>query len=145
MSEFRSALQDKILELEGLRAEYDEKVANLDSKLEVLRELLVEESPRTAPPKVDAVPAPKKRGRPPKKTVELTVNAGGDEALLNEARAMEGTDPELAARLSSRPFNPTARPPVSRGPGIHVGPGRGTVDRAGISSHVQISVEDETT
>lgn len=143
MNEFRIALQEKISDLECRRTELEETFANLDSKLEVLRELLSDEkfSPVNKAPAAE----PKKRGRPPKKIVELTVNAGGDEALLNEARAMEGTDPELAARLSTRPFNPTARPPVSRGPGIRVGTGRTPGEHADNKGHVQITVEDETT
>lgn len=131
MSDFTTALQEKINDLESQKDALGEQLANVDAKIEVLRQLLEEEGGKLA--------VPKRRGRPPgtKKPVPET------DPLLLEAAQMEGTDPEVAARLRNRKFQPTARVGRSLGAGITAGAGKGKPkDEAATGADKTISIDD---
>jgi hypothetical protein len=139
MVDFTEALRDKILQLEGQLDELMERKANVEAKLEVLRDLLSEEQPRV--PGDSNPPAPRKRGRPSKKK---TIAPSVADSVAEEAAKMPGTDPEIEARLRSRPFNPSPRVSQGWGPGIRAG------NKSAVSpketnpvADTNISIEDE--
>lgn len=142
MSDFIQALGLKIAQLEDDKEVLLSKVSEIDAKISILKELQGDEAGEQ--------PSLKKRGRPrgpaKEKEVEQPKNYGSaNPDVLAEARQMEGTDPEMAARLATRKSNRSAGPVKGYGPGVRVG----TKDQVlggtgGVSpGAAHISVEDD--
>ncbi len=123
-TDFVVALKSKILSLEGDKDELEEDLANIDARLEVLRELLAEEGCHQLD---DVVAKSKKRGRKKgsknKKTSKRKADPAELDPVQEEASRMKGTDPDLAERMSKRKFVPAPREVQSYGPGVHPGVG----------------------
>ena len=141
MSDFAQALEAKISVLEAAKASLLTEASDIDVKITLLKELQADES--------DATPAPKKRGRPPKNVVKKSAKennyASNDPTILAEAQQMEGTDPELAARLAGRVGNRSAGAVKGYGPGIRAGSKEAVLKGGTIVSPgaAQISIEDD--
>lgn len=138
MSNFAQALEAKISALEEAKASLLSEVSDIDVKISILRELQAEENGEQ--------PAPKRRGRPPKVSKEKGTTAFPmDPSVVEEARGMGGTDPEVAARLAARSVKRNAGPVKGYGPGVRAG----TKDQVlGSSSSApvgaaHISIEDD--
>lgn len=137
MSSFSDALREKISLLQDEKEELEDSLSRISGKLEILQELLDEEEGQPAPV-VEEAPR-RKPGRPRKKAQS---SPAVDQSLLDEAAKMEGTDPTLADAIRRRTQIAPPRPPVSYGPGIHVGTGRPSPGKR-TSPVSTISVEDE--
>lgn len=146
MTDLATALRDRISALEDEREELEDALNRVTARIGVLEELLVEECGEEGPAK----PAPKKRGRPKgsknkpkapaKRTTKKKEPEVEDDPVLQEAMRMEGTDPEIAERLSKRKFTPVARPDRSYGPGIHPGvAGPAGADAPGVGDDEPVS------
>lgn len=142
MSNFLEALQTKIALLEDEKEEAEDTLARLSSKLDVLKELLQEETQafvKSGAPPVEASAVPKrKRGRP--KSTKANPTNAVDADVLAEASALGGTDPALAEAIRRRGFSAAPRSAPSYGPGINVD--QNVRGRAGRAS-TRITVEDE--
>lgn len=138
MSSFSDALREKISLLQDEKEELEDSLSRVSGKLEILQELLDEEEGK---PVARVEETPKRKPGRPKKKKEQPVHAA-DPSLLEEAARMEGTDPTLADAIRRRTQIASPRPPVSYGPGVHVGTGRPSPGKrpAPVSN---ISVEDE--
>ncbi len=169
MSDFTEVLQLKIQELEDEIEEYEDSISRMKAKIETLNELLEESpEPKTTKPLQPVKVSTKPRGRPKGSRNKKKVIASkgktdtSDEdgrVVLTEAEqsslgGMEGTDPEIARRLSSRKFAPKARPMDSYGPGVRPDPeedyGKRKSSGGGKKkssdtpkSHTNITIEDE--
>ena len=114
MSNFVKALETKIGNLRAMRDDHLEEALALDSKIELLEELLLEEGGELQ----DPAPAKKRPGRPKgsknkkspaKKPVEESTHAPADE-LYDEAMTQlnnsgeGGTTPEQQEKLTSQDF-----------------------------------------
>ena len=147
MSDFITALQEKIDELEEAR---EAAVQEFDTKLELLRELM--ESEGEAPTSKVKVPAKRRAGRPkgsknkkPDKNESKHAPADElyDEAMAQLSRSEEGgTTPELQEKLTKR-FNPTPRTPRKLGTGVTAGTKK-QVDatRSGHKADATVSVDE---
>ena len=117
-TDFIDALNAKIIGLEGDKDELEEKLDNIEARLEILKELLAEEGGKSPP---------KKRGRPQgsknKKTPKRQSSVDTSDPVHVEASRMEGTPADIAERLSKRKFTPAPRQVTSYGPGVHPGVG----------------------
>jgi len=118
MADFMEALVEKITNLEGQRDALTEQLANIDARLEVLRELLNEETG------TEIVASTKKVGRPKgsksKPKEDFSHPSELSEAAMGDAAGMEGTPPEVAERLSKKRVVRTAPPATNYGPGVRV-------------------------
>ena len=135
MSDFVKALNEKILELEADKEALLFEISQIDAKISLIKELAGDS------------PVAKKRGRPPKVALQAkgTTSFPMDPAVLAEASTMEGTDPELAARLAARQGRRTAEPPIGYGPGVRAGTKAAVIHgaREKSPSNAQISIEDD--
>ena len=141
MTDFASALNEKILDLQGRRDELEEELASVDARIEVLSGILAEEQGKPV-----EVSEKKKRGRPAgsksgSKATPVNTPVPADDPVLREALTMEGTDPVVAERLKKR-FNPQRRAPDSRGPGIRAGNKQDVLGET--RSDKTINVDDNT-
>ena len=142
MSEFIDVLQRKLELLEVERDDLADRISILTAKVVTIQELLDEEA---------GSPTVKKRGRPrggknkQKKGSASTAPRDNrvDLSELAEAAAMEGTDPEIAERLSSRTLAPSPRMQESYGPGVHPGEGGKRRGDQAVQSDATISIEDD--
>jgi chromosome segregation ATPase len=125
MTDFIEALEEKIRDLQMRKDELEEEIGSIDTRIDVLRELLVEEEGSS----VTSVKKSAGRPRGSKNKKSDTVSEPKQSAhlpsddILREASTLGGTDPEVAERLKNR-FRPTPRPHRPLGPGISVGGGK---------------------
>lgn len=159
MNDFTDALSLKISALEDELEECEETVFRIQAKIEMLNELLIEEEgfKGASKPPVSAHARKGKKGRPKgsknrKKRAaskSKTSSSSDGRVLLSEAELsqvedMEGTDPEVAKRLSSRKFVAHPRGDYSYGPGVHPGEGKKLADDPGARADTTITVDDES-
>lgn len=135
MTDLADALRAKINDLGAKKDALEEEMGNLDARISVLFQLLKEEDGDTTPA------APKKRGRPRK--VASTPVDPETASVLSEAATMEGTDPEVAARLSARKFEPAPRPVQRLGRGITAGAGKGKPNEKVSNADHVVSMPDD--
>lgn len=139
--DFIEALQEKINDLQMRRDELQEEISNIETRLEVLRDLLTEEDGGAKPVA--------KRGRPKGSTKSKVVEEpkvqshhAASAELLREAAAMGGTDPALAEKLRNR-YRPMPRPDSRNSSGVVVGSKKGN-PRQETQSDSTISIDDDT-
>lgn len=147
MSDFIASLREKISLLEDEYEELTDACSRLSAKLEVLRDLLQEEEGPEGPTVALNTPPVKRKGGRPKgsKAKSKAPEPTPEQAeLFAEAAQLGGTDPELAARLSSRKIAAAPRPPASYGPGVNVSQNLKERLKGGgaVKSDASISVED---
>lgn len=144
MTDFATALQEKISALETERDELEEELETVRARLEVLVDLFAEETgnkPVASGTKKTQRTSKRKPGRPkgsknkkpPKQPTEE------EQALWREAQALGGTDPEKAKAIASR-YRPVSRPQEGYG-GVKVGSVKGNPNQQ-TQSNKTISIED---
>src|SRR5574338_745548 len=122
MSSFSEALREKISLVQDEKEELEDSITRITGKLEILQELLDEEEGKSSSLADVEAPPKRKPGRPRKKVAAAMPAV--DQSLLDEAAQMGGTEPTLADAIRRRTQIAAPRPPVSYGPGVHVGTGR---------------------
>ena len=158
MSDFTEALGLKISALEDDLGECEETVFRIQAKIEMLNELLIEEegSKGASKPPIPTHVRKGKKGRPKgsknrKKKAGAKSNAADpsdgrvllSDAELSQVESMEGTDPEVAKRLSSRKFVAHPRGDYSYVPGVHPGEGKKPAGDSGPKADATVSIDDE--
>ncbi len=158
MNDFTDALSLKISALEDELEECEESVFRIQSKIEMLNELLIEEEgfKGASNPPVSAHARKGKKGRPKgsknrKKRAAPNPKASSpsdgrvllSEAELSQVEDMEGTDPEVAKRLASRKFVAHPRADQSYGPGVHPGVGKKPAGETRSRADTVITIDDE--
>ena len=122
MTDFVKTLELKIQQLQDAKTDHLEAIADIDTKVALLEELLVGEGGGPIAPSPPKSPKKRRPGRPKGAKNKKTASQDGrvPEEQLQEADAMGGTDPEVAKRLVGR-FRSTRRIPESKGPGVRAG------------------------
>jgi len=146
MNDFTDTLQLKVDSLEDQCSELEDEISRVRAKIETLQELIEEEGGTPAPKKSTKPRSRKSRKRTAKAAPDLAEKrADPDEFndILREASSMEGTDPEIAARLSGRKSSGQAGPRTSYGPGVHPDSGKKPSGDGETKSDKSITVEDE--
>jgi hypothetical protein len=154
MSNFVKALENKINELRSIRDGLLEDAANFDTKIQLLEELLWDE---TGEEPAEGTPPKKRRpGRPKgsknKKKASKAERVLADpiaeemnQELYKEAVGQLGEDvttPEQQEKLTKR-FNPMPRPTRKLGTGVRVGNKAEVVDKHINESDARVGGEEE--
>mgnify|MGYP005857036601 CR=1 FL=1 len=133
MTSLVDALQERISCLEDEQGELEDSLNRVVGKIQVLKELLEEESGETSTKKTSKG-KPKKVKKSTKKRPEVSDSKDENPEqydLFSQVSHMQGTPPDVAERLSKKKFTPTPRPVYDYGAGVHPGIGDPKTRRQG--------------